>query len=140
MAHWLLKSEPSAYSWDQLVKDRRTGWSGVRNHQASNFMKAMRTGERAFFYHSNTGRDIVGIVEIVREYHPDPTDASGRFGMVEVRFLHPLPRPVGLAAIKAEPRLAGMALLRQSRLSVQPVSAVEWRIVCRMGGLKGAVR
>ncbi len=98
-------------------------------------MRAMRRGERAFFYHSVKGREVAGVVEIVKTYYPDPTDASGRFGMVDVAPLAPLPRPVALAAIKAEPRLADLALVRQSRLSVMPVGEAHWRIICAMGGL-----
>jgi predicted RNA-binding protein with PUA-like domain len=135
MRYWLLKSEPSAYSWDQLVKDGRTNWSGVRNFQAANNLKAMKTGDKAFFYHSNEGLDIVGIVEIVKEAYPDPTDKQGRFAMVDVRPLQPVKTPVTLAAIKAEPKLADLALVKQSRLSVVPVAAEEWRIICKMAGV-----
>lgn len=137
MAYWLLKSEPSAWSWDDQVKAgaKGTSWNGVRNHAAKQNLMAMRTGEQAFFYHSNEGKAVVGIVEVTREYYPDDTDASGRFGMVDVRALRALPRPVTLDAVKAEPRLAAMALVRQSRLSVQPVTDEEWRVVCAMGGL-----
>jgi predicted RNA-binding protein with PUA-like domain len=135
MAYWLLKSEPLKYSWDKLVADGRTHWNGVRNFQASNNLKAMRRGDRAFFYHSNEGLAIVGTAEIVREYYPDPSDASGRFGMVDVAPLRAVPRPVTLQQIKAEPRLANFALVRQSRLSVVPVGAAEWKIICEMAGL-----
>jgi predicted RNA-binding protein with PUA-like domain len=135
VAHWLLKSEPSKYSWDQLVKDGRTHWNGVRNFQAANNLKAMRRGDRGFFYHSNEGLAIVGIVEIVREYYPDPSDASGRFGMVDVKPVRPVARPVTLQEIKAEPRLAGFALVRQSRLSVVPASDAEWRLLAKMAGV-----
>ena len=135
MRYWLLKSEPSAYSWDQLVKDGRTNWSGVRNFQAANNLKAMKTGDRAFFYHSNEGLDIVGIVEIVKDAYPDPSDKQGRFVMVDVRPLQPVKKPVTLAAIKAEPKLADLALVKQSRLSVVPVTAEEWRIICKMAGV-----
>jgi len=134
VAYWLLKSEPNKYSWDMLVADGRTHWNGVRNYQASNNLKAMRRGEQAFFYHSVEGLAIVGIVEIVREYYPDPSDAQGRFGMVDVMPLRPLPRPVTLQQIKAEPRLRELALVRQSRLSVVPVGPEEWRLICAMGG------
>jgi predicted RNA-binding protein with PUA-like domain len=133
--YWLLKSEPSSYAWDDLVRDGRTGWDGVRNAQAANNLKAMRVGDRAFFYHSNEGLAIVGICEIARAWYPDPKDASGRFGMVDVTPVAPVPRPVTLAAIKAEPRLADLALVRQSRLSVVPVGAAHWRILCEMGGV-----
>jgi predicted RNA-binding protein with PUA-like domain len=135
MRYWLLKSEPSAYSWDQLVKDGRTNWSGVRNFQAANNLKAMKNGDRAFFYHSNEGLDIVGIVEIVKEAYPDASDKQGRFVMVDVRPLQPVKQPVTLAAIKAEPKLADLALVKQSRLSVVPVAAEEWRIICKMAGV-----
>src|SRR5271165_2407516 len=118
MAHWLLKSEPSAYSWDRLVADGRTNWDGVRNAQALNNMRAMKAGERAFFYHSNEGKDIVGIAEIVAGFYPDPNDKSGKLGMVDVKALMPVTKPVSLAEMKAKPELVGMALLRQSRLSV----------------------
>lgn len=135
MAYWLMKSEPSVYSWDQLVKDGRTHWDGVRNYQASNNLKAMKKGDRAFFYHSNEGLAVVGIVEIVREYYPDPSDKSGRFGMVDVKPVMPMKTPVTLAAIKAEPRLADLPLVRQSRLSVSPVDPASWKLICKMGGV-----
>ena len=135
MAKWLLKSEPSKYSWDRLVRDGRTHWDGVRNFQASNNLKAMRLGDRGFFYHSNEGLEIVGVVEILREYYPDPSDPAGRFGMVDVAPVMPLATPVTLKQIKADPLLSGMALVRQSRLSVSPVSEAEWRDVCRLGGI-----
>jgi predicted RNA-binding protein with PUA-like domain len=134
VAHWLLKSEPFKYSWDHLVKDRRTHWNGVRNYQAANNLKAMKLGERAFFYHSNEGKEIVGIAEIAREYYPDPSDESGRFGMVDVAAVRPVATPVTLLQIKAEPRLANFALVRQSRLSVVPVDETEWRLICKMAG------
>ncbi len=136
MAHWLVKSEPFKYSWEQMVKDGRTFWDGVRNYQASNNLKAMKVGEHAFFYHSNDGLNIVGIVEIVKEYYPDHTDESGRFGMVDVAPVKPVPNPVSLAEIKAEPKLANLALVRQSRLSVVPVGEPEWKLLCKMGGVK----
>jgi predicted RNA-binding protein with PUA-like domain len=136
VAHWLVKSEPSKYSWEQLVKDGRTHWNGVRNYQAANNLKAMRLGDQAFFYHSVDGLAIVGIVEILREYYPDPSDASGRFGMVDVKPVRPVARPVTLQQIKAEPRLAELGLVRQSRLSVVAVGAAEWRLLCKMAGVK----
>ena len=137
MAYWLLKSEPSAWSWDDQVKagTKGTSWNGVRNHAAKRNLMAMRPGEQAFFYHSNEGKAVVGIVEVTREYYPDETDETGRFGMVDVRAVRALARRVTLDAIKAEPRLDAMALVRLSRLSVQPVTEEEWRIVCAMGGL-----
>ncbi len=132
MAYWLMKSEPSAYSWAQLLKDKKTGWSGVRNYQANNNMKAMQVGDEAFFYHSNEDRAIIGIMKIVKLWHPDPSEETGRFGMVAVAPVKTLEKPVTLAAIKDEPRLKNMALLRQSRLSVSPVTAGEWAILLRM--------
>ena len=135
MAYWLLKSEPTKYSWDQMVQDGRTHWDGVRNFQAANNMKAMRQGDRAFFYHSNEGKEIVGVVEIVRPFYPNPADPGGKFGMVDVAPVAPAKQPVGLAEMKGIPELASMALLRQSRLSVCPVSDGEWSVICRMAGL-----
>jgi predicted RNA-binding protein with PUA-like domain len=136
MAYWLMKSEPFKYSWDQLVADGRTHWDGVRNYQASNNMKAMKRGDRAFFYHSNEGLAVVGIMEVVKEYYPDHTDPSGRFGMVDVKPVIPLKTPVTLAQIKADPRLADIPLVRQSRLSVMPIDDKSWRLICEMGGVK----
>lgn len=135
MKHWLFKSEPFAYSWDQMVRDKTTEWTGVRNYQASNNMKAMNSGDLGFFYHSNEGKEIVGIVEVEKPYYPDHTDETGRFGMVAVRMVKPLPRPVTLAEMKTTKALEGMALLRQSRLSVCPVGNAEWALICKMGGL-----
>ena len=136
MAYWLLKSEPSAYSWDQLVKDKRTNWSGVRNFQAAANLKAMKKGDRAFFYHSGEGKEIVGVAEIVKQAYPDTTDKSGRFVMVDVIPVEPVKTPVSLAAIKATPALKTMPLVRLSRLSVSPVSAEEWRTIAKMAGVK----
>ena len=135
MQYWLMKSEPSSWSWDDQIARGAAGegWDGVRNHQASNNMKAMEIGDLAFFYHSVNEKQIVGIVEVIALYHPDPTDASGRFGMVTVKAVKSMTRPVTLAEIKAEERLANMALVRQSRLSVTPVSADQWAIVMDMG-------
>jgi predicted RNA-binding protein with PUA-like domain len=135
VAYWLFKSEPAKYPWQRLVADGRTHWDGVRNHQAANNLKAMRLGDRGFFYHSNEGLEVVGVVEVVREYYPDPSDPSARFGMVDLRPLLPLSRPVTLKQIKADPQLAGMALVRQSRLSVCPVAEAEWRQLCLLGGI-----
>jgi len=132
MAYWLVKSEPGTWSWDDQVRKGVEHWDGVRNYQASNNMKAMTIGDRAFFYHSVNEKQIVGVVEVVKEYYPDHTDESGRFGMVDVKALFPVKRPVTLAEIKAEPRLANLALVRQSRLSVVPVSDEEWKIICAM--------
>lgn len=136
MSNWLLKSEPSTYSWDDLVKDGRTNWNGVRNFQAAKNLKTMKRGDRAFFYHSGEARAIVGVAEIVKEAYPDPSDETGRFVMVDVKALEPVPKPVTLQAMKAEKGLADLALLRQGRLSVVPVSAEEWRVICKMGGVK----
>jgi predicted RNA-binding protein with PUA-like domain len=133
MAYWLMKTEPGSWSWDDQVRERKTGWDGVRNYQAANNMKAMKRGDQAFFYHSVNEKRIVGIVEVTGEYQPDPSDASGRFGMVEVTAVKPMKRPVTLAEIKAEPKLTNLALVRQSRLSVLPVSDAEWRLIRRMG-------
>ena len=133
MAYWLMKTEPGAWSWDDQVRDGVAEWDGVRNYQASNNMKAMRTGDRAFFYHSVNEKRIVGIVEVAREYSPDPTDAAGRFGMVDVKALMPMNKPVSLADIKGEPKLQELALIRQSRLSVVPIDAAAWALICRMG-------
>jgi predicted RNA-binding protein with PUA-like domain len=137
MAHWLLKSEPHVFSWsDQVALGERGGeWHGVRNYQARNHMRAMRLGERAFFYHSTKGLEVVGIVEVAGLAHPDSTAGDdARWDCVDVRAVRPLARPVPLAAIRAEPALAGMVLVTNSRLSVQPVTDEEWRLVCRMGG------
>jgi predicted RNA-binding protein with PUA-like domain len=136
MAYWLMKSEPFVYSWAQLVKDGKNNWDGVRNHLAKRNLMSMRIGDEAFFYHSNEGLEIVGVMRISKLAHPDPSDESGRFVQVGVVPVAPMPRPVTLKAIKAEPRLAGMALVNQSRLSVQPVLASEWKLVCQMGGYK----
>jgi len=136
MAHWLLKSEPSAYSWDRLVADGRTNWDGVRNAQALANLRSMKPGERAFFYHSNEGRDIVGVAEIVQSFYPDPKDKSGKLGMVDVKPVMPVAKPVSLAEMKANPALAGMSLLRQSRLSVCPITNQEWGEICRMAGIE----
>ena len=136
MAYWLMKSEPGNWSWDDQVKDGVAEWDGVRNYQAANNMKAMKIGDRAFFYHSVKEKQVVGIVEVVKEYYPDPTDASGRFGMVDVKATRPFSKPVSLAEIKAEPRLQDLALIRQSRLSVMPITKDEWRLICAMGDTK----
>lgn len=136
MQYWLFKSEPGAWSWDDQVKKGVEHWDGVRNYQACNNMKAMKTGDKAFFYHSVNEKQIVGVVEVVKEYYPDHTDASGRFGMVDVKALYPVETPVTLAEIKAEPDLSELALVRQSRLSVVPISAPQWKILCRMAGIK----
>lgn len=140
MAYWLFKSEPGTWSWDDQVEAGEAGthWDGVRNHQANNNMKAMKTGDLGFFYHSVNEKRVVGIVRVIREHYPDHTDLSGRFGMVDVAAVQPVPNPVTLAEIKAEPSLAEMMLVKNSRLSVQPVTPAEWKTVCRMAGLKKA--
>jgi predicted RNA-binding protein with PUA-like domain len=137
---WLLKSEPEAFSWEmQKAKGKRgEPWTGVRNYLARNNMRAMRKGDLGFFYHSNEGREIVGIVEVAKEAHPDPTDDTGTWQCVTVRAVADLPTPVTLAAVKANPQLAAMSLVTSMRLSVQPVTAEEWDEVCRMGGLDPA--
>ena len=135
MAHWLLKSEPVKYSWADMLRDGRTHWDGVRNYQAAANMRAMRLGDTAFFYHSNEGLEIVGIVEIVREFYPDLAESTGRFGNVDVRPLESLPQSVPLRTMKAIPTLAGLALIRQSRLSVCPITEPEWREIRRLGGI-----
>jgi predicted RNA-binding protein with PUA-like domain len=134
MAHWLLKSEPSSWSWDQQVAAGAKGtfWNGVRNHLAKKHLMAMKKGDRAFFYHSNEDKAIVGVVEIIKTYYPDPTDESGVFGMVDVKAVKPLHNPVALAQIKAKPQLAQMVLVNNSRLSVQPVTDKEWDIILEM--------
>ena len=138
MNYWLFKSEPAAWSWDQQVKAgaKGTGWTGVRNHLAKQQMMAMKVGDLGFFYHSNEGKEMVGIVEVVKTFHPDPTDETGKFGMVDVKAVKPLPKPVTLADVKATPALAKMSLVTSARLSVQPVTPAEWKLICKMAGLK----
>ena len=139
MAFWLFKSEPDAWSWDQQVARGDAGqeWDGVRNHQARNNMRAMAIGDLGFFYHSNVERAVVGVVEVIALAHPDSSTEDARWDCVDLRAVAPFPRPVTLDACKAEPRLAGMALVTNSRLSVQPVLAREWAVVCEMGGYEG---
>jgi predicted RNA-binding protein with PUA-like domain len=132
--YWLMKSEPEEYGWDDLVRDGEGLWDGVRNAQASNNLKAMREGDLALFYHSRTGLEAVGIMRISQPAFPDPKDESGRWVAVKVQPVEPLARPVPLAAMKANPALAGMAMLRQTRLSVAPVSCDEWREILSMAG------
>ncbi len=134
MAYWLFKSEPGTWSWqDQLAKaDEGEGWDGVRNYQAGNNMKAMEIGDLGFFYHSVNEKQIVGIVDVIEKWHLDPTDTTGRFGMVTVRAIKSVEKPVTLAEIKAEERLADFALVRQSRLSVVPVRDDEWALLLEM--------
>ena len=138
MSHWLMKTEAEEFSWDDQVKRGAKGesWNGVRNFTARRHLNDMKKGDRAFFYHTGDEKQVIGIVEVIREAYPDPTDPKGVFVTVDVKAVAPLPKPVTLAAVKAEPRLADMPLGRYPRLSVQPVTAAEWKIVCRMGGLK----
>jgi len=136
MATWLVKSEPGTWSWDDQVRAGKTEWDGVRNAQASNNLKAMKKGDRVFFYHSGAERAVVGIAEVVKEYYLDPSDAAGRFGMVDLRTVEALKTPVTLAAIKAEPRFSQLLLVRHSRLSVMPIDRESWRLICKMGGVK----
>jgi predicted RNA-binding protein with PUA-like domain len=137
MAYWLYKSEPSSWSWDEQVAagEAGTAWTGVRNHLAKKHLQAMKRGDQGFFYHSNEGKAVVGIVEVIREYYPDHTDPTGRFGVVDLKAVEPLRGAVTLEAIKAQPELADMVLIKNSRLSVQPVTDDEWRTVRRLGGL-----
>ncbi len=137
MKYWLVKSEPDAFSWDQQVENGVEPWTGVRNHTAKLNMMAMKKGDRAFFYHSNIGKEIVGVVEVAREAYPDPSAESGPWVCVDMKAVGPMPKPITLAAIKADPSLEGMALLRQSRLSVGPVTEAEWKYLCKVGGWKG---
>jgi predicted RNA-binding protein with PUA-like domain len=137
MAYWLVKSEPSTWSWDQQVAKGAKGeaWTGVRNFTARQNLVAMKKGDKAFFYHSNEGKEIVGIAEVIKEAYPDPSDKTGKFVCVDIKADKPLKTPVTMAAIKADKKLADMALVKYSRLSVQPVTAEEWKMVCKMGGL-----
>jgi predicted RNA-binding protein with PUA-like domain len=137
MAYWLLKTEPDAYSWDELVKKGAKGdaWTGVRNFRARDHLKAMKKGDLAFFYHTGDEKQVVGVAEVVREAYPDPTDKEGKFTAVDVKAVKPVKKPVTLAAVKADKRLKDMVLAKQPRLSVQPVTAEEWKIVGGMGGL-----
>jgi predicted RNA-binding protein with PUA-like domain len=140
MAYWLFKSEPDNWSWDQQVEagEKGTEWDHVRSYQARNNMVAMREGELGFFYTSMEGKSIVGIVKVVAEAHPDSTDDEGKWSCVDVAAVMPMPQPVSLAQVKAEPKLKDMALVKLSRLSVQPVTPEEWALLCKMGGLKKA--
>tara|TARA_A100000171_G_C2120616_1_gene140569 strand:+ start:1024 stop:1437 length:414 start_codon:yes stop_codon:yes gene_type:complete len=134
MAYWLFKSEPSCWSWDKQVSEQTTAWDGVRNYQAANNMKAMKIGDLGFFYHSVSEKRIMGIVRIIKEYYPDHTDASGRFGMVDVEAVKPVTTPISLAEIKTDPRFSDLALIKQSRLSVLPVSKDHWNLLCYLTG------
>ena len=134
MQYWLLKSEPDVYSWDRLVKEKTGRWDGVRNYTARNYLSAMKKGDLGLFYHSNIGKEAVGILKITGEAYPDPTDKSGKFVCVDVAPVKRFKRPVTLAEIKQHPDLQQMALLKYSRLSVQPVTVDEWEIICHLGG------
>ena len=135
MKYWLMKSEPDTYSWDQLVKDKRTNWSGIRSYQAANNLRAMKGGDRAFFYHSNIGKEIVGLMEIVREAYPDDSDATGKFVMVDVKPMQAAETPLTLAAIKADPKLQDMQLVKLSRLSVAAVTTAEAKYIAKLIGV-----
>ena len=136
MAYWLIKSEPSAYSWDQLVKDKKTSWTGVRNFQAQINLKAMKVGDRAFFYHSGEGKEIVGIAEVTKTAYPDSTDKDGKSVTVDFKAIEPVKKAVTLAEIKADPKFKEMKLVRQSRLSVSPVSDEHWKLLMKMASGK----
>ncbi len=136
MNYWLVKSEPASYSWNEFEKDGQTFWSGVRNYAARNHLKAMKTGDNVFYYHSNEGMEIVGIAEVIKEHYPDPTADDETWVAVDIKPVKPLNKPVSLKQIKEEPGLQDMALLRLSRLSVQPVTKEEWEIVLKMAGEK----
>ena len=133
-AYWLMKSEPVKYGFDDLVRDGRTTWDGVRNNQAALYLKAMKVGDQAFFYHSNDGLAVVGVAQIAREAFIDPTDPKGRYVAVEVTPVRALARPVTLAQMKADPRLGGMTMFRQFRLSVTPITPEEWAIILELAG------
>ena len=138
MARWLFKSEPSTWSWEQQVAAGAKGtfWNGVRNHLAKKHLMAMKKGDNGFFYHSNDDRAIVGIVEVIKTYYPDDSDETGKFGMVDLKAIKPLKRPISLVEIKAEKALADMVLVNNSRLSVQPVLEAEWRLILTLAGMK----
>ena len=139
MAYWLLKTEPETFGWEHQVKRGAKGepWSGVRNFTARDNLRAMKKGELAFFYHTGKEKAVVGVVKVIKEAYPDTTAEEPIWSMVDVVAVEPFPKPVTLADVKAEPKLAGMALVKYSRLSVQPVSDAEWKLVCKMGGYKG---
>ena len=132
MAYWLLKSEPSSYSWDQLVAEAKTHWDGVRNAQALNNLRAMKLRDRAFFYHSNEGKEIVGVVEVIKTFYSDANDKTGKLGMVDIKPVAPAGVRIGLPAMRANPELSNLSLLKQSRLSVCPVTESEWLTLCEM--------
>jgi predicted RNA-binding protein with PUA-like domain len=138
MNHWLFKTEPETFSWEMQKKRGAKGepWSGVRNFAAAKHMKAMKKGDLGFFYHTGDEKQIVGIVEVIAEYKPDPTDETGKFGLVDVKAVNDMPKPVTLAAVKSDPKLKNMVLTREPRLSVQPVTEAEWKHICKLGGVK----
>ena len=138
MSYWLFKTEPETFSWAMQKKKGAKGepWSGVRNFAAAKHMKAMKKGDLGFFYHTGDEKQIVGIVEVIAEYKPDPTDETGKFGLVDVKAVKDVPRPVTLADVKADPKLKTMVLVREPRLSVQPVTEAEWKHICKLGGVK----
>jgi predicted RNA-binding protein with PUA-like domain len=138
MAYWLFKTEPETFSWEMQKKRGAKGepWSGVRNYAAAKHMKAMRRGDLGFFYHTGDEKQIVGIVEVIAEYKPDPTDETGKFGLVDVKAVKDVPKPVTLAAVKADAKLKDMVLVREARLSVQPVTPEQWKHICKLGGVK----
>ena len=136
MAHWLVKSEPETWSWDQHAKAGADAWTGVRNHQARQYLSAMKPGDRVLYYHSGAGKAVVGISEVVRAAYLDPTDASGAFVCVDLKAVEPLAQPVTLAEIKADQALADMVLVKNSRLSVQPVTPEQWTRICALGRVK----
>jgi len=138
MNHWLFKTEPETFSWEMQKQRGAKGepWTGVRNFAAAKNMKAMKKGDLGFFYHTGDEKQIVGIVEVIAEYKPDPTDETRRFGLVDVRAVKDVPKPVTLADVKADPKLKGMVLAREPRLSVQPVTEEEWKHICKLGGVR----
>jgi predicted RNA-binding protein with PUA-like domain len=138
MAYWLIKSEPDVWSFEQQTKKGAKGeaWTGVRNFTARRHLQEMKKGDRAFFYHSVDEKQIVGIVEVIAEYKPDPTDETGKFGLVDVKAVKDFPKPVTLAQVKADPKLKDIVLAREPRLSVQPVTPAEWKHICKLGGVK----
>jgi len=138
VSYWLFKTEPETFSWAMQKKKGAKGepWSGVRNFAAAKHMKAMKKGDLGFFYHTGDEKQIVGIVEVIAEYKPDPTDETGKFGLVDVKAVKDVPRPVTLADVKADPKLKTMVLVREPRLSVQPVTEAEWKHICKLGGVK----
>ena len=138
MAYWLFKTEPDTFSWEMQKSRGAKGepWSGVRNYAAAKNMKAMKKGDQGFFYHTGDEKQIVGIVEVIAEYKPDPTDETGKFGLVDVKAVRDVPKPVTLAQVKADPKLKDMVLVREPRLSVQPVSEAEWKHICKLGGVR----